>query len=173
MLWGMRYQLEARHRGVSGYVEVFILIGVAIGGSGIVLDAAMRYSSSAQGPSLLISDGTITQSPYIAVEKLVVSNVGQTALGALVISTQPISQTASYCYSLLDPETMKVLQSTCPEMTRGPGSLTIASGISSGESLLVELVVTGQAFSPGSNCMVTVSSSDGIQESMPVEVVPA
>jgi hypothetical protein len=167
---GTLYRLEVRREGVSGYVEAFLLIGVAIGGSGIVLDAAMRYASSAQGSSLAVSGATITQGPYLAVERLMVSNVGHTSVGALTVSTQPVVNTAVYCYSLLNPATLKLLLSTCPEMEGNPGLLVIASGLSSGESLLIELVVTGQTYAPGSDCLVAVSDEFGDLQSLTVEV---
>ena len=158
---------------MSGYVEAFLLIGVAVGGAGIVLDAAMGYASSTQGSSLLISDVTITQGPYLAVERLIVSDVGQTATGNVTISTHPVTSTADYCYSLLNPVTMKELHSTCPGMERNPGFFVTESGLSSGENLLVVLVVTGQAYSIGSSCTVTVGDTLGDLQSLTVDVAPA
>ena len=165
--------MEVSRRGVSGYVEAFILIGVAMAGSGMVLDAAMKYASSAQGPSLAVSDAEITQGSHLAVESLALFNDGSTPSGSITVSTVPVASAETYCYSILDPTTRSVLGSTCPSMAPNFGEVVINPGLAPGGSELLQLVVVGKAFAVGSTCTVTVTSSAGAQQTLAVEVVPA
>ena len=142
-------------------------------GSGIVLDAALKYASSAQGPSLAVSDAAIKQGSYLAVESLALFNDGSIPSGSITVSTVPVASSESYCYSLLDPATMSVIQSSCPSMASNPGEVVTNPGLAPGGSELLQLVVVGKAFAVGSTCTVTVTSSGGAQQTLAVEVVPA
>jgi hypothetical protein len=149
------------------------LIGIVIGGSGIVLDSALNYSSSGQGQSLSIISTSIKQGPYIATESVVLSDTGQTSFTSLTLSTSPVSSGANYCYSLLNPASMAVVQSTCPTMAPNPSSVPITTDLAPAGSVLIELVIEGQAFALGTSCTVTVTAPEGAQQLLVVEVLPA
>ncbi len=166
--------MEPRERrAVSSYLEAFVLIGVAVGGSGIVLQAASTYSAAVQGPSISVTGATIRQGAYLALESLTVYNTGQIPLNSFEVSTQKVLSSASYCYSLLDPIAQNVISSTCPSMSLNPSLVTFSSSVAPGGALLVELTVMGSAFALGTSCLVTVTTSAGAQQSMNVQVVPA
>ncbi|MDG7010990.1 MAG: hypothetical protein JRN57_02600 [Nitrososphaerota archaeon] len=158
-------------RGVSGYLEVFILIGVAVGGSGLVFGAAARYVGSGAGPSVSIVSATIRQGPYSAVESVTVSDTGTEPLGSLVITTSPAPPSAPYCYSVETPESGALISEAC--ISQGdPGSVLVLAGARSGGSVLLELVITGAAFAVGSDHQVSVTAAGGAQASTDVQVVP-
>jgi len=165
--------LAARKRGVSTYLELFLLIGIAVGGSGMVLDASLSLVSPSQGASVDILGASVRQGAYAAFESITVSDVGQKPIISMTVSTQPVSATAIYCYSVVNPTSMAVLKSTCPAMTSGPGSVGVTSGVAPGQSVLLQLVIIGQAFALGSSSTITVTGADGSQGSTIVEVVPA
>ena len=159
--------------GVSGYLEVFILIGIATGGAGLVLGGLSEYASTYQGPSLSISGASIRQGTNLAIETLTVYNSGSGPSSAFMISTSQAFASTSYCYSVLDPRTATQVSSTCPTLTADPREVPIASVLLPGEALLVELFIAGTAFSPGADPLVTVTASTGAQASEEVPVVPA
>ena len=169
----MSCNLEARRRGVSGYLEAFVLIGIVIGGSGMVLDTALKYSSFSQGQSISIVSANIKQGRFLATESVVVADIGETSFSSLTLSTIPTPSGATYCYSLLNPVSMAVIQTTCPTMAYNPSLVPIESGLAPGGSVLIELVLWGQAFTPGASCTITAIAHEGAQQSSVVEVLPA
>ncbi len=159
--------------GVSGYLEVFLLIGVAVGGTGLVFGAVSTYSSQLQGPSVSVSGATARQGIYMALETLTVYNSGDVPFSSFTISTSGVSDSASYCYTLLNPTTRTVVYSSCAALLANPASVVVSSALQPGNGLLVEITVTGAAFAVGSGIAVTVTSSSGAQATVGVQVVPA
>jgi len=169
----MSCSLEAKRRGVSTYLELFLLIGIAVGGSGIVLDASMNIVSQSQGGSVEILGASVRQGTYAAFESITLSDAGQKPVSSFTVSTQPVSTSVSFCYSVVNPVSMAVLKSTCPAMAGNPTSVAVTSTVAPGQSLLLQLVIAGQAFALGSSSTITVTGADGSQGSTTVEVVPA
>jgi hypothetical protein len=166
--------LEPRRRGgVSDYLATFILIGVAMAGSGIVYSATSAYSASARGPAVSLIDGGISQGSYSAVEKVGVFNPSTVDITSFILSTVGGPGTASYCYSLFDPENMTAVSSTCPAMVLGLGAVDVTYPLLPGEGVLVEIMVTGGSFTVGSSCTLTVTASSGAEQTLAVQVVPA
>lgn len=165
--------LPRSRSGVAGYLEVFILIGIAVFGSGIVFGAASAYTSALQGPSVLVPSATIRQGAYLAVESVTVFNSGQASVTSFTISTPQASSSSSYCYSVLNPSTMAVITSSCPTMTANPRAVTVTSPFAPASAVLVELTIVGQAFTLGSSVLVTVTTSAGAQQSLSLQAVPA
>ncbi len=159
--------------GVSGYLEAFILIGVALGGSGIVLGAATRMSSSMQGASVTVSDARIVQGTHFAFEKLTFSNTGQAPVTSFTVSTLAAPASASYCYTLTDPATLQVISTTCPVMTANPRTVAISRTVPPGGALLVTLQLVGSVFSIGSSSQVIVLASAGSSAAVEAPVLPA
>ena len=171
---GRRYSLaRSRRVAVSTYLEVFILIGVALGGSAIVADAAWTYSGSAQGPSLQVSGAAISQGTGAAVEKLTLYDSGNSQISGIALSTTGVSSSAQFCYSVLDPVKQSVLASTCPTLSSNPTSVSLQITIQPGGSAVIELLVTGTPFTIGSSYTVTVSTSQGLVQTMGVKALPA
>jgi len=155
------------------YLEVFLLIGLAIGGSGLVLGAMVNATASAQGPAISVTGATIRQGTFLAIESLTIYNTGSVPLQSFVLSTGGVPATASFCYTLFDPMAHSILSTTCPSMGTNPASVVLATTVSPGKGVLAELTVMGQQFSLGAISKVTVTSSGGAQQSLDVGVVPA
>ncbi len=160
-------------KGISGYLEVFLLIGVALGGSAIVAQAAFTYSASTGGPSLTLSGATISQGAAAAVEELTVYNSGTTRLGPLSVDTAGVPSTAKFCLTVSDPENQTVLYSGCPSLTGDPAAVAVPLTLAPGTSAAIELALPGVQFEPGSVCSVTVTATGGAEQTVDVDVVPA
>lgn len=150
-----------------------MLIGVAVGGSGLVYRGAADIVSPGGGPAVYVAGATIRQGELVAVESLTVYDSGSAPLGSFVISTSAVQPAATYCYTVYDPLGRAVLTSTCPSMSAGPGSVAIGETLAPGAGVVVTLVIQGASFQPGGVCQVTVTASDGAQQTLAVEVVPA
>jgi hypothetical protein len=158
---------------VSGYLEVFVLVGVAMAATALVFGAMSAYASSLQGASVTLSSASIRQGTYVAFETLTVYNSGSVTSSALTVTTTSAPSSASYCYTLVDPATMATLSSSCPSGSANPGSVAISWQIVPGKGLLIGLTITGGAFAIGSSSLVTVTTSAGSQATLSVQVVPA
>jgi hypothetical protein len=170
----MRWSLPPRGRaGASTYLEVFILIGIAVGGSAAVLGAVLPYASAVQGPGVTIEDVAIRQGTYLALERLTVVNSGQSPMPSFVISTSPASPSAPYCYTLYNPATGDQLGGTCPVMAMGPGSVPVTYSVPFGQALGIVITIMGAAFRVGSQYAVTVTTSAGAQQTVGLQVAPA
>ena len=162
---------RARARpGVSTYVEVFVLGAIAGGGSAVVFSAASAYAGLLRGPSVSILGASITQGPYLALERVTVYNSGQVPLSSFTVSTSQAPDSASVCYLLLDPRTMTSVGATCPSMANDPGVVAVAHPLPSASALLVELMLTGGSFRIGATSTVTVTTSAGAQATQNVVV---
>ena len=170
----MRCSLLAKVRpGVSTYIEAFILIGIAAGGAGVVLEAALGYANAIPGPSVAIEDPSIRQGAYAALETLTVVDTGSGTFQWFTLETTGVPASASYCYSLYDPGNASVLSSDCPPSSSGPDPLTVGHPLPPGSALVLTVTIEGDAFTVGSSSLVTVTASDGAQGSVQVRVSPA
>ena len=158
---------------MSTYVEVFVLIGIAAGGSALVLRAALPFASSFGESSVAVQDEGIRQGAYLATERLTVTNIGQAPISSFVISTSQVSSSASYCYSVYDPSTGERSAGTCPATATNPSSVTIADPVQPGGATGVVITIIGSAFDIGSTCTIAVTASSGAQEVVDVLVAPA
>lgn len=158
--------------GVSTYLEVFVLIGLAVAGSGVVLGAGLSAASSSDGPALSLLDATVRQGKYFAVESVAIYNTGDKPLGRMVLSTGEVPASATYCYALYDPLGGRALASTCPAMATDPASVVLGAGPGPGKGILVALTVEGSPFTVGSRVQVTVTTDAGAQQSTDVGVAP-
>lgn len=158
---------------MAAYLEVFVLIGVAAAGSVVVLAAGLGSLASYRGASVAVTEGSIRQGAYLAVETVLVQNTGDSPITSFDLSTTGVSGGASYCYALDDPVSQAALLTTCPAMAAGPGEVRVSETILPGKGAVVELFVTGRAFSPGSVSTVSVTTSAGSQGTLTVEALPA
>lgn len=152
---------------------MFILVGIAVGGSGLVFGAAAALLGSGPSPSLSIVSASIRQGPYSAVERVTVADAGTASLGSFVITTSQAPASANYCYSVESPSSGALLYSSCPTASADPGTVALSTRIPPGGSLTVELVVTGGAFAIGSDHLVSVTTSSGAGATADAQVVPA
>ncbi len=157
---------------VAGYIQVFVLIGVAIGGSALLLDATFAYSGSLPGGSIYMVYASLRQGGSAAVETVAVMNGGQAPVGSFIITTSQAPASAAFCSIIYSGSTQSVVSDSCPTLQSNPGSVRVTSTLNPGACLTVELVITGSAFSVGSTHMVTVSAPNGAQQSQQVQVVP-
>ena len=160
-------------QGVSSYVEAFVLIGIAAGGSALVLSAALPFASSLGGPSVAVQDEGIRQGAYLAIESLTVLNVGRAPITSFVVSTSQVSSSASYCYSIYDLATGARSAGTCPATAKNPGSVAIDYPVQPGEATGVAITIIGSVFEIGSTYTIAVTTSAGGQEAVDVLVAPA
>jgi hypothetical protein len=152
---------------------VFVLIGIAAGGSAAVLGAVLPYASSLQGPSVSIEDASLRQGAYLAIERLTVFNSGQVAMSSFVISTSQAPASAPYCYATYNTATGAELLSTCPATAGNPGSVSIGYPVPPGGAVGVVVTVVGTPYIVGEGCAVTVTTSSGAQQTSEVQVGPA
>jgi len=168
------YRLSPRRRpGVAAYLEVFILIGVAAAGSVAVLAAGLRLVASAQGADVSVTEGSIRQGAYQAIETVLVQNTGSVSFSSFEVSTSGVSSGASYCYAIYDPVTLLTMTSTCPSMSTDPEVVPVTAVVAPGSAVLVEITMVGQAFAPGSACTIEVTTSAGSQGAIAAVPVPA
>jgi hypothetical protein len=159
--------------GLSGYLQAFMLIGVAIGASTLLFGAALSYTASIGGPSVAVEDASIRQGAYVALEAVTVVNSGPTAPSSFTVSTSGVSPSSTYCYTLVNPGTRVQISTTCPGASTGAGAVTVPFALPSGASLTVVISLTGSAFSVGETCGITVTTSAGGQDSTGAQVAPA
>jgi hypothetical protein len=162
-----------RHRGISTYVETYLLIGVVLLGSSLVYVAASRYASTLQGPAISVSDLTIRQGANWAVEKFVVANTGSMTGSRLVVATSGVAPGTTYCYVVSDAISRATLASSCPTMATMPASASISATLRPGSSAVVQFSMAGVAFALGSWVTVVVGTANGAQVSATSQVVPA
>jgi len=162
-----------RRSGVSAYVEAFVLIGIAAGGSAVVLGAALPYASSVGGQSVAVQDASIHQGSYLAIERLTVVNLGQTPISSFVVSTSRVPDSASYCYAVYGPSIGAQPVGTCPAMATNPSSVTIGYPVQAGGATGVVITIFGTVFGIGSTCTITVTTASGTQQTVGVLVTPA
>lgn len=158
---------------MSAYVEVFVLIGIAAGGSALVLGAAIPLVSGPRGPSVEVQDGSIHQGAYLAIVRLTVMNPAQIPIATFDVSTSQVPSSASYCYAVHDLATGAQSAGTCPTTSGNPGSVTIDYPVKPGGAAAVVIEIFGQAFGIGSTCTITVTTSSGAQQTVGVLVAPA
>ena len=157
--------------GVSTYLEVFLLIGVAVGGAGIVLGAGLDAVAPAHGGGVSVGDPSIRQGAYAAVESVVVYNTGDAPF-TFVLSTTGVSAAAPYCFSLSDPSDGAVTYASCPAGSN-PGAVVVPSEVAPGEGVLLEITVTGAAFTTGTESTITATTSAGAEGSASAPVLGA
>jgi hypothetical protein len=158
---------------VSAYIEAFVLIGIAAGGSAVVLDAALPYASSIRGPSVAVQDAGIHQGAYLAIERLTVVNLGQTPISSFVVSTSQVPSSVSYCYAVYGLAIGAQLAGTCPAIATNPGSVTIGYPVQPGGAVGVVITIFGSVFGIGSTCTITVTTASGAQQTVGALVAPA
>lgn len=152
---------------------MFILVGVAIGGSGLVLGAASSFLGAGSGPSVSIVAASIRVGGSTAVESVAVEGSGGAPLGSFVLATSQAPAAATYCYSVEDLRSGALLSTTCPAPSADPGRVSVPAVAGGGGSVLVELVISGGVFAAGSSHQVSVTAADGAQANVDVQAVPA
>lgn len=158
--------------GVSAYVEVFVLIGIAAGGSAVVLGATIPFVSSLGGPSVSVQDESIHQGAYLAIVRLTVMNPGMIPIASFDVSTSQVPKSSSYCYAVYDLATGARSAGTCPTTLGNPASVTIDYPVKPGGAAGVVITIFGQVFGIGSTCTVTVTTPAGAQQAVDVLVAP-
>ena len=158
---------------MSGYLEVFVLVGIAMAATALAFGAMSPYTSSLQGAAVTLSAASIRQGSYVALETLTLYNSGSVASSGLTVTTTSVMSSATYCYSLVSPSSKAILFSSCPSGSSNPAKVSISWPLSPGVGLLIEIIISGSAFAIGSNSLVTVTTTAGSQATLSVQVVPA
>src|SRR5271157_2045385 len=114
----MKSNLEPR-AAVSTYLEVFVLIGIAIGGSALVYATTTKYQSVAQGAGVTVSQASIRQGLNQAVERLVVANTGTVTFSSFTISTVGTAGGISNAQFYVTLTNVATSSSITPSLTSG------------------------------------------------------
>ena len=162
-----------RRKGVAVYLEVFILVGVALLGSALVFAAVSKYASGEEGASVSVSDLTIRQGAGAAVERMVVSNTGTVPISKLEVDTSGIAAGSQFCYTVSYTGDMETVSSTCPELSPMPSPVSLSASLPPGQSVVAEFTIQGGAFATGTTSDVVVIAANGAQASLSALVVPA
>ena len=158
---------------VSTYLELFILIAVAIGGSALVYSVAYQYQPVVQGPGVTISQASIRQGLNQAVERVVLANTGTAAFNSFTLSTAGIAN-AQFYVSLTDAASRSSIAPSSASGTTGDNSITENVALSPGQSIVVSItIVSGSEFTVGQSYAVAVSTSGGALSSLRVQAVSA
>ncbi len=162
-----------KRRGVSVYLEVFILVGVALLGSAMVFAAVSKYVPVTGGAAVSISDFAIRQGSGAALERMVISDVGTAQIPGLVVTTSGIGTGAAFCYSASNAATSVAIAATCPKTVAMPAAVSLGLTLLPGESVVLAFTVEGGAFVLGSTSDVVVTATNGAQAAASATVVPA
>lgn len=163
-----------RRSGVSTYLQTFVLIAVALGGSLIAYRSLSGYATGVAGPGLLVSNVSVRQGASAAVEVMTVTNTGQSSFSSETILNPTISATLGYCYSAYNPSTRVLITGTCPTMATDPTRLQPGVTIPPGSSVVFELTIAApNAFTVGAEYPVGVVAGSGIQQMVQTVVDPA
>lgn len=169
----MNPNLPHKAKGISTYLQTFLLIGVALGGSAIAYKTVYQYSGEAPTQSLAVSNPSIRQGTNFAVERITVTNQGTAALSSFSVLTQGISAALTYCASVWNPQTQTTIINNCPTMTANPTSVQFSASIPAGGSYVVVLTILGaNAFTVGRSYELTLTSSGGSQAAVGVVATP-
>lgn len=141
--------LRHRKRAIATYLQTFVLIAVALAGSLIAYRTVAAYAGTAGAPAVQVWDASIRQDFGVALERLTVSNSGQTTFSSFEVLNPGFASGLSYCYAVTSVSGAVVVQ-TCPRMSLDPSAIRIASNLTSGNTVVVVLVLAGAgAVSPG------------------------
>ncbi|MBI3858813.1 MAG: hypothetical protein HY296_01020 [Thaumarchaeota archaeon] len=144
-----------RRKGVSTYIEVFVLIGIATGGSALAYSAVGRLGASSSGPSFGVTDQTIRQGTNAATERMTVTNTGQTGITSFKVYPGVAS---AYCVSVSSVSSGAVLSTTCPA-TSNVFPVALSVNLDPGASVVFVLFFPGAAvFQVGSAYPVTLAA---------------
>ncbi len=166
--------MEPRARAaVSTYLELFILIGVVVGGSVLVYATTTRYMPVAQGPGVTVSQASIRQGLNQAVERMIIANTGTVSFSSFTITTVGIVN-AQFYVTLVNVATSSSVTPSLASGTTGDNSITETVTISPGQSTLATVtVVSASEFTVGARYSILVGASAGTQEQIFAVVVPA
>ncbi len=171
--------MAPRRRAVSTYLETFLLVAVAAGGSAAVSSAMGSYVSSAGGAAFVLSGAVVRQGAYVAVERVSVANTGAVGLGSFTL-TSAIPSSPRYCATLADGSGGEAVGFSPPPPACGsgtapdPASVTIkpSQAVPPGGSVVLSVVIySADEFQVGAEYGIVVSSS-GAAEVVSVVAVP-
>jgi hypothetical protein len=158
---------------VSTYLELFILIAVAIGGSALVYAATYQYQPVVQGPGVTVSQASIRQGLNQAVERMIIANTGTVLFNSFTISTVGIAN-AQFYVALTDAASGSSITPPLPQGTTGDNSIAEGMTISPGQTIVASITIASSGeFSIGQSYTVVVSISGGALTSVQVQAVPA
>ncbi|QQG49007.1 MAG: hypothetical protein HY247_01440 [archaeon] len=156
--------MRPNNRGVSTYLQTFILLSVALGGSFAAFRAVAYYPTVISGPSLSISNAEIEQGAGVAIERVTVSNTGPGPLTSVYVLNPGASPALGFCYYAWNPATQASIATNCPAGGSNPSLVQLPFGIGSGGSAVIELTLfSGSAFAAGKTYTVIVGGTPASQ----------
>jgi len=171
-------ELEQR-RAVSTYLETFLLVAVAAGGSAAVFSAMAGYVGTSRGAEFAVTGAEMRQGTYAALERISIANTGTASLGSFTL-TSTIPPSAQYCANLVYEPGGGTVGFAPPPPACGqgaaadPASITIvpSEAVASGETVVLSVVIySSSEFQAGTEYSMVVSAS-GAAEQVTVVAVP-
>jgi len=153
----MPFNLRHRGKGIATYLQTFVLIGVALGGSIIAFREVSAYANSSGGPAIQVWSASITQGAGVVIERLTVSDTGSTEFPYVIVLNPDLAAGASYCYTLASTSGMAE-GGTCPSMSTDPTSIRVGANLTSGGTLVVSIILEGSTVSQGTDYPLLVSA---------------
>ena len=157
-------------KGVSTYLEAFVLLGAVTAGAVLVGAASGLYGGAAQGAALSVPDASVTQGAGGAVERVEVSNTGTIPYSSFTVATQGIPS-AQYYVTLTNAATGGSMTAS-PSSGSNPSSVTENVDVDPGQSVVFSMfVLSGTEFTLGSGYSVTVTTQPAAQQQVFVVVL--
>ena len=144
----MSFNLRPRRQAIATYLQTFILIAVALGGSLLAYREVSAFASSAGGPTIQLWDASLKQGAGVAIERLTVSNSGTSEFPFVTVLNPDLPRGASYCYTVASI-TGTDESGTCPSMDVNPTSIRVATNLTSGSTVVVTIIIERGAVSQG------------------------
>jgi hypothetical protein len=145
---GMSFSLRPRRQGIATYLQTFILIAVALGGSLVAYREVSAYASSAGGPAIQVSGVSLRQGAGVTIERLTISNSGTSVFHFINILNPNLAPGARYCYTVASISG-EAQGGTCPSMNPNPTSVEIDSNLTSGSTIVITIILEGSGVSQG------------------------
>jgi hypothetical protein len=144
----MSSNLRPRRQAIATYLQTFILIAVALGGSLLAYREVSAYADSAGGPTIQVWGASLRQGAGAAIERLTVSNSGTSEFPFVTVLNPDFAPLASYCYTVVSA-TGTDETGTCPSMEVNPTSIRVEANLTSGTTVVVTIIIEGGFVSQG------------------------
>ena len=153
----MSSSLRPRRQAIATYLQTFILIAVALGGSLLAYREVSAYANSAGGPAIQVWEASLRQGAGVAIERLIVSNSGNSEFPFVTVLNPDLAPGATYCYTVASVSGTQE-GGTCPSMDGNPTSVRVAASLMPGSSFVVAVFIEGSVLLQGGVYSVLVTA---------------
>jgi len=139
---GTSFSLRPRHHAIATYLQTFILVAVALGGSLLAYREVSAFASSAGGPAIQVLDSSLRQGAGVTIERLTVSDSGTTGFPFFTVLNPSLVPGESYCYTVASIAG-SLEGGTCPSMDGNPTTIRVGANLTSGSTAVVTVIIEG------------------------------